>query len=144
MENRVIYKENNYLGGTLGLIGFNVLFYSLIGSYLNQLVILLLLMSFSSLIFLLIINRKMFKGVTIQEDRIVFDYPLNLFGSKKEVILIERIIKVKFFNANYRSSSNGVIKITVDSQKTISFLCSLYDKPKLFTFFKSKGILQIS
>ncbi|PIF01326.1 MAG: hypothetical protein CR994_01870 [Maribacter sp.] len=32
------------------------------------------------------LNKKWFKTITIQEEAIVIDFPLNIFGNKREII----------------------------------------------------------
>ena len=136
---KIIHSYRTYYNGIGGVLILSFLIYKFINTYFDNKPITFLIGIIVLIFIILILNKKMFKKYTITNESIVFYYPLNIFGLKKEQIEYNNISTLIYSPAGSRSAS--AIRISLkEGKKRYSLICSIKEKDKLKIHFKNFGL----
>lgn len=136
---KIIFEKKHFFGGLLNLFVIYLIVFAGINFLLKE-YILTVFLSLTVVFFILIfLNKKWFKSIIIEDERIVIKYPFNIFGNKKITIYYSEgaISEVIYYGYMYRTPSHCKV---ISKGGIFRFNCTLEEVKKIFNLLKANDL----
>lgn len=135
---KIIFIKEQFFSGLLNLTAISLLIFASVYLIFNNYALSIFLTLIISFILFIFINKRWFKKIVLEEEKIILNYPFNIFGERiKTIYYDEKISKVIYYDYMYRTPSHCKI---ISKKDIYRFNCTIDEAKKLNTFFKSKNI----
>lgn len=139
MKKKVIFNGGSNLNSILVVPIFFCFSYFLLSLLFDDTPLNISISIFLMIIVTLLLNKKIFYSINIQEEiGITLNYPLSLFSKNEKIISLLDINKIIFFEYKYRTPSHCKV---LTNHENLRFDCSENEAEKLYSFFKELDIV---